>query len=136
MYISASCACQGRSEEVSDLLELVSWVVVSNHVGCQTLVFCKSHLSSPPPQNFTKFLHFSDLTFFVIFFFQDKLLCSFGACSGTSSCKPGWPQTHRDPPVSAFQVLELKVCSSTTQLGGVVAFLRRVTAVAFLKLSL
>ncbi|CAO2628824.1 hypothetical protein LEMLEM_LOCUS20187, partial [Lemmus lemmus] len=28
-------------------------------------------------------------------------------------CRPGWPQTHRDPPVSASQVLGLKVCSAT-----------------------
>jgi hypothetical protein len=27
-----------------------------------------------------------------------------------SLCRPGWPQTHRDPPASASQVLGLKVC--------------------------
>jgi hypothetical protein len=29
-------------------------------------------------------------------------------------CRPGWPQTHRDLPASAFQVLRLKVCATTT----------------------
>ena len=47
----------------------------------------------------------------VVVFFQDKVsLCSFDL-----GCRPGWPQTHRDPPVSAFQVLGLKACVSTAQ---------------------
>ena len=29
-------------------------------------------------------------------------VCSFGACHGTSSFRPGWLQTHRDLPVSAY----------------------------------
>ena len=37
-------------------------------------------------------------------------------CPGTISCRPGWPQTHRDPPASASQVLGLKVCTATTQI--------------------
>ena len=28
-----------------------------------------------------------------------------------SLCRPGWPQTHRDPPASSSQILELKVCT-------------------------
>jgi hypothetical protein len=35
---------------------------------------------------------------------------------GNLLCKPGWPQTHRDAPASASQVLELKVCVTTIQL--------------------
>ena len=36
------------------------------------------------------------------------------ACScGTSSCRPGWPRTHRDSSASASQVLGLKVCATT-----------------------
>ena len=27
-------------------------------------------------------------------------------------CRPGWPQTHRDPSASVSQVLELKLCST------------------------
>ena len=30
-------------------------------------------------------------------------------------CRPGWPWTHRDPPVSASQVLRLQVCTTTIQ---------------------
>ena len=29
--------------------------------------------------------------------------------------RPGWPQTHQDPPVSASRVLGLKVCNTTAQ---------------------
>ena len=39
----------------------------------------------------------------------------FGACPGTSSCRPGWPRTHRDPPASASRVLGLKACATTAQ---------------------
>jgi hypothetical protein len=35
---------------------------------------------------------------------------------GTCSCRPGWPQTHRDPPVSTSQALESKVCSTMNSL--------------------
>jgi hypothetical protein len=31
-----------------------------------------------------------------------------------SQCTPGWPGTHKDPPSSASQVLELKVCDTTS----------------------
>ncbi|ERE75821.1 target of Nesh-SH3-like isoform 2 [Cricetulus griseus] len=34
-------------------------------------------------------------------------LCGFGGCPGTSSCRPGWSQTHRDLPASASRVLGL-----------------------------
>ncbi|CAO2628442.1 hypothetical protein LEMLEM_LOCUS20001, partial [Lemmus lemmus] len=27
--------------------------------------------------------------------------CSFGTCPGTSSCRPCWPQTHRELPASS-----------------------------------
>ena len=37
-----------------------------------------------------------------------------GACPGTNSCRPGWPQTHRDPPASAPWVLGLMACTTTT----------------------
>ncbi|CAO2636982.1 hypothetical protein LEMLEM_LOCUS23756 [Lemmus lemmus] len=36
------------------------------------------------------------------------------ASPGTSSCRPGWPRTHRDPPAYASRVLGLKVCTTTT----------------------
>ena len=39
-------------------------------------------------------------------------LCNSPSCPGTL-CRPGWPQTHRDPPVSASQVLRLKACTTT-----------------------
>ena len=55
---------------------------------------------------FYSFLSFSFL-FFLSFFL------SFFFCPGTSSCRPGWPRTHRDPPASAFRVLGLKVCTTT-----------------------
>ena len=43
-------------------------------------------------------------------------LCSFGACPGTSSCRPDWPWTHRDLSGSASWVLGLKSCATTAQL--------------------
>ena len=47
--------------------------------------------------------------FLVFWFFKTGFPCSFGACPGTSSCRPGQTQTHRDLPGSASQVLGLKV---------------------------
>ena len=41
---------------------------------------------------------FFQYTFFKAIYF---LLCSFGACPGISSYKPGWPRAHRNPPASA-----------------------------------
>ena len=38
-------------------------------------------------------------------FFDTGFLFSFGICTESSSCRPGWSQT---PPASASQVLELK----------------------------
>ena len=39
----------------------------------------------------------------------------FEACPGTSSCRLGWPQIHRDLPDSASQVLGLKTCATTAR---------------------
>ena len=40
------------------------------------------------------------LFYFVLFLvFETVFLCS-PACPGTSSCRPGWPQTYRDLPAS------------------------------------
>ena len=44
-------------------------------------------------------------------FFETRFHCTFGACPGTSSCRPGWPQTHKAPPAS--QMLGLKACTTT-----------------------
>ena len=52
---------------------------------------------------------------FSIFFPKTGFLCSFGSCPVTSSCKPGWPWTHRDPPASASRMLGLKACATTVQ---------------------
>ena len=49
-------------------------------------------------------------------FFETGFLCGLGACPGTSSCRPGWSQTHKDLPVSASQVLGLKACATTARL--------------------
>ena len=54
-----------------------------------------------------------DSIFFFFLFFKTGFLCGFGACPGTSSCRPGWPRTHRDLPASASQVLGLKACATT-----------------------
>ena len=49
--------------------------------------------------------------------FWDRVsLCNSPSFPGTSSCRPGWPQTHRDLPASASWVLGLKMCATTTQL--------------------
>lgn len=40
--------------------------------------------------------------FVCLFIFKESVsLCSICACPGTSSCNPGWPQTHTDLPASA-----------------------------------
>ena len=49
---------------------------------------------------------------FLFLFFLKEFLCSFGTCPGASSCRPGWPRTHRDPHASASRVLGLKVCAT------------------------
>ena len=52
-----------------------------------------------------------------LFFFQDRVsLCNSPDCPGTSSCRPGWPRTHRDSPASAFRALGLKVWATTSWL--------------------
>ncbi len=48
-------------------------------------------------------------------FLKTGFLCSFGACPGTNSCRPGWSRTHRDPLASAPRVPGLKVCATATQ---------------------
>ena len=54
---------------------------------------------------------------FVLFcFYEKRFLCSLGAWPGTSSCRPGWPQTHRDLFGSTSQVLGLKACTTTARL--------------------
>ena len=53
--------------------------------------------------------------FFYFLFFESGFLCGFGACPGTSSCRPGWPRTHKDPPASASRVLGLKACATTAR---------------------
>ena len=40
-------------------------------------------------------------------------LCSSGSPQSLSLCRPGWPQSHRDPPASASQVLGLNACATT-----------------------
>ena len=62
-------------------------------------------------------LHGSNALFYIILFhfFETGILCSFGACPGTSSCRPGWLHTHRDLPTSASQVLGLKACTTTAR---------------------
>ena len=37
----------------------------------------------------------------------------------TSSCRPGWPRTHRDPTASASRVLGLKACATTAQMNDI-----------------
>jgi hypothetical protein len=36
--------------------------------------------------------------------------------SWNSLCSPGWPQSHRDPSASAFQMLGLKACATPPSL--------------------
>lgn len=51
-----------------------------------------------------------------IFFETGVSLCDFGAYPGTTSCTTGWPQSHREVPASASQLLDLKACVTTTKL--------------------
>lgn len=50
------------------------------------------------------------------FLLEMGFLCRFGTSPGTSSPGPGWPQSHRGPPVSVSRVLEFKACTTTAQL--------------------
>ena len=48
--------------------------------------------------------------------FQDRAsLCNNPCCTATSSCRPGWPRIHNDPPASASRWLGLKACATTAQ---------------------
>ena len=51
-----------------------------------------------------------------LFLFLWQFLCSIEACPGTSSVDHAGLNTHRDPPLSASQMLGLKVCTTTTWL--------------------
>ena len=53
------------------------------------------------------------LIFLSSFFFQE-VLCSSRDCPGTSSCRPGCPQTPRDLPASVSHVLGLKAWAITS----------------------
>ena len=48
--------------------------------------------------------------------FQDSFSLYSPGLSWNSVCRSGWPQTHRDPPASAFQELGLKVCTVLARL--------------------
>ena len=52
------------------------------------------------------------------FVFRDRFsLCNSPSCP--SSCRPGWPRTHRDSAATAYRVLGLKACATTTRpMGG------------------
>ena len=53
--------------------------------------------------------------FYFFCFSRQEFLCSFGVYPGTSSCRPGWPRAHSDPPASASRVLKLKACATTAR---------------------
>ena len=66
-----------------------------------------------------KFKSFFSLPSFFPFYFLRQgfsVSDSFGACSATDSCGPGWPWIHRELPASASQVLGIKTCVTTAQL--------------------
>ena len=76
------------------------------------------------------FLYYVDLNsslksvfIFDFCFLETGFLCSFGACPGTSSRRPSWLRTHRDPPDSASQVLGLKAHATTAPSWGLIATL-------------
>ena len=64
---------------------------------------------------------FNNVLFLV--FFETRFLCSFGACHWTSSCRPGWPWIHRDPPalkvraITAHNALNSQKMSLSLNLG-------------------
>ena len=66
-------------------------------------------LSNFPPSDAQSF-------HFWLFAFRDRAsLCNSTVCPGTSSCRPGWPWTYRDPPASACQVLGLKIFATVAR---------------------
>ena len=62
---------------------------------------------------FSDFLFVCFVCLFVFVFWDRVSLCNSPSCPGTSSCRPGCPGTHRDPPASASWVPGLKVCTIT-----------------------
>ena len=62
----------------------------------------KISTSSPPPISLP-LPPFPLPLFLSLWSFKTGFLCSFGVCPGTSSCRPGWPRTHGNPPASASQ---------------------------------
>ena len=60
-------------------------------------------------------ISFCLIVLLLLFFVSVCVCCVVLSCPGTL-CKPGWPQTHRDLPASASQVLGLKVCTTIARL--------------------
>ena len=113
-----SCLCEGvRSPGtvVTNSCELPCWCweLNSGPLGRQPVFLTTEPLLQPQNRFFCLFLFF--VCFCFILFFETGFLCSFGACPGTSSCRPGWPRTHRDLPASASLVLGVKKCITTAQ---------------------
>ena len=56
--------------------------------------------------------------FFSFWFFKTRFLSSYGvwSLSWNSLCSPDWPWTHIDSSAHTFQVLALKVCTTTAWL--------------------
>ena len=50
------------------------------------------------------YTNISNFALFCFFFWDRFSLCNFGACSGTGSCRQGWPWTFRDLLAFASQV--------------------------------
>jgi hypothetical protein len=79
-----------------------------------TVLPASTHGPLPGTFSFLSFFFFFFFLFFLFFVFQDRV----------SLCSPGCPGTHsvdqadlelKNPPVSASQVLGLKVCATTAQ---------------------
>ena len=92
-----------------------TWILCRNRYG---LICIPVHADIQQDQDhLLKILSFSIVSSWLFFWggvlfvcFETEFLCSFGACPRTSSCRPGWPRSHRNPFASASQVLGLKTC--------------------------
>ena len=78
----------------------------------------------------------SHLFFFLFGFSRQGFSVALGACPGTSSCRPGWSGTHRDPPPSASWVLGLKACTTTALLRQAILFISSTSGTSTWRTSL
>ena len=93
-------SAQRNQKRASDPLELELQTVVNLHVGAGIEPGSSGRAASA-------LNHWAISSSIHLLFF--KAGCHYVALTWNWLCRPGWPQTHRDPPASASWALELSV---------------------------